>query len=197
MKYRHILGIIGVIILCAPCVYAQTFDTGPGQAQETELVIEDFATTGLGDSSSLGISVGGVFSGGALFDLNFDFFISPLVGLRLAIGAGLPFQSDQVTSLGLRFGIGATWRSYVINRVRFYGGVLLNGAFDVLTDFDLLLAPEGFGGFEIFASPVVSIFTEFGGMSSIPILNLNDTALRTQYTYADGFFFRIGTRFAL
>ena len=203
MKYRGIVLAAIIVLSGVPALSAQNIaDPNLGSAAgETELVIEDFSTTGLGDSTSFGISLGGLIGGSAALDINFDIFVSPLVGLRLGFGAALPLLSSaagsEVSSLGLEMGLGAIWRSYVINRTRFYGGVILKGAFDIVRDQDLLLVPEGFGGFEVFASPSVSIFSEFGGRSSIPIISFNASSLASSYTYVDGFFFRVGTRFDL
>ena len=173
---------------------SESLNTDLGVEQETELVIEDFSTTGLGDRSSFGISIGGLFGGSALINMHFDIFVTPLVAFRLDVGAYLPFTVQQFAA---EFGMGAVWRSYVINRTRFYGGVLIKGNIDPLVDFDVLIIPEGFGGFEIYASPRVSIFAEFGGRSSIPIVTLNANPLRDAYSYGGGFFIRLGSRFDL
>ncbi len=175
---------------------SESLNTDIGADQETELVIEDFSTTGLGDSSSFGISLGGLFGGSTFINMHFDIFATPLVAFRIDVGAFLPL-SATVRQFAAELGFGAVWRSYVINRTRFYGGVLIKGNVDPLADFDLLLIPEGFGGFEIYASPRVSIFAEFGGRSSIPIVSLNASPLRDAYSYGAGFFIRLGSRFDL
>ena len=174
---------------------SDSFNSEINADQETELVIEDFNTTGLGDETAFGISLGFLFGGSAMLDFHLDIHASPLVAFRLNIAGHLPINVTQ-QRVAFEFGFGAVWRSYVINRTRFYGGVLIKGNIETLVDFDLLLIPEGFGGFEIYASPTVAIFTEFGGRSGIPIITLNANAIRTDpYEYGSGFFIRVGTRF--
>ena len=196
LSYK-IVALVCIMLLCTHMAFSQ--DAGDAEQSETELVIEDFGTTGLGDSTSFGISIGGLFKGGsALVDINFDFFVSPLVGIRLGVVGSLPFTAGgaaDTDSFATDIGAGAIWRSYVINRVRFYGGLMLRAGIAPVVDQDILLIPEGFGGFEFFASPSVSIYGEFGGRTAIPVITLNGGNPATEYLYAEGFFFKIGTRF--
>ena len=179
-----------VISVCAGMVFGQDSDEAP-----TELVITDFKTTGLGDNSSIAFGLGGLFEGSAIFDLSFDFFVSPLVALRLSVNTSSLLATAEATAFDI--GFGAVWRSYVINRVRFYGGLLVRVGINPFTDVDLLLIPEGFGGFEFYAGPKVAMYAEFGGRSAIPIVSLNDGEPPVIYSYAEGFFFKVGTRFGL
>lgn len=190
---------ICIMMFIAGAVYAQSDEEGEGDVT-TELVIEDFTITGLGDSGSFGIGIGGLFEGSSMLDMHFDFFINPLVAIRLSADIVIPFiPVNNTTVIALDVGMGAIWRSYVVNRVRFYGGLLLRGGTEPLNDFDILLIPEGFGGFEFYASPTTSIYAEFGGRTAITIVSLSgDPKGQGQsYAYADGFFFKMGTRFGL
>lgn len=191
------LIIFMIILMSIVCVaYAQE------EVEEdvsAELVIEDFDTTGLGDTGSFGVGIGGLFEGSALLDLHIDFYVNPLIGIRLTSHVILPFTPSTVPTVEVAFDamLGAVWRSYVVNRVRFYGGLMLGGGIAPLSDLDILLIPEGFGGFEFYVSPETAIYAEFGGRSTIPLASLNGGVTRELYPYADGFFFRVGTRFGL
>lgn len=196
------VGITSIRVCLFVCI--MMFIVGMAYAQNdedevdvtTELVIDGFEATGLGDSGSIGIGIGALFEGSAVLDVNIDFFINPLVAIRISLDVLTPFSPSGI-DIALDLGAGAIWRSYVVNRVRFYGGLMLRGGTAPLSDLDMLLITEGFGGFEFYASPSTSIYAEFGGRSAIPIVSLNGGSTKTVYSYADGFFFKTGTRFGL
>ena len=179
------------MMICAHAAFGQDDNDPPA-----ELVIEDFGTTGLGDDSSFLIAFGGAFRDTSTIDLGFDFFISPLFAIRVSINTLLSNVSTADTrNIAFDAGLGTVWRSYVINRIRFYGGLMVRVGIAPFTDVDLLLIPEGFGGFEFYVGSAISMYIEFGGRSAIPIASLDCGCPSADTDYASGFFFKIGTRF--
>lgn len=200
-RKKQVLACVLAMLLSVSMICAQELineaEEDPDVA--TELVVEDFGTTGLGDHSSFGVAVGGLLEGSAMLDISIDFFVNPLIGIRVSTDIVLPIAAAQAGNVdfAIDLGIGAVWRSYVVNRVRFYGGLVIRLGIAPLSDLDLLLIPEGFGGFEFYASPKAAIYAEFGGRTAIPVISLNGGTTNPVYAYADGFFFKIGTRFGL
>lgn len=193
---------VTILTLIVGVAHSQEAEVAAEEEEEevtAELVIEDFGTTGLGDTGSFGVGIGGLFEGTALLDVHIDFYVNPLIGIRLVLHALLPFAPTTVPTVEVAGDImlGAIWRSYVVNRIRFYGGLMLGGGIAPFSDLDILLIPEGFGGFEFYVSPRTTIYVEFGGRSTIPLASLNSTPTRELYPYADGFFFRVGTNFGI
>ena len=182
---------ICVIMACAHVAFGQEEDDSV-----TELVIEDFETTGLGDSTGFAFAIEGSLEGTAGFDVAVDFFVSPLFAVRFALNALAPLGSDSETEDTIfGAGFGTVWRSYVVNRIRFYGGLVLRAGIAPFTDRNILFIPEAFGGFEFFVSSKTSAYAEFGGRSAIPLASLEGDDLVEEVDHAEGFFFRIGARF--